>query len=68
MHEAAVLLQALIDILTGNIKREQAVSDVSKRLRQIALSHGNKNGENLQMNCLEYAFTDGKTGLHVTSG
>ena len=75
-HEQAVLLQALVDVLNHEIERKQAISEVSKRLRKEAESRGividekfrNENGISLQMNCLEYAYTGGKTGLHVTRG
>ena len=72
-HEQAVLLQALIDVLNHKIERKQAISEVSKRLRKEAELRGleinvkfrNDNGISLQMNCLEYAYTDGKSGLHI---
>ena len=75
-HEQAVLLQALVDVLNHEIERKQAISEVSKRLREEAESRGividekfrNENGISLQMSCLEYAYTGGKTGLHVTRG
>lgn len=75
-HEQAVLLQALIDVLNHKIERKQAISEVSKRLRKEAKSRGieidekfrNENGISLQMNCLEYAYTGGKSGLHVIRG
>lgn len=75
-HEQAVLLQALIDVLNDKTERKEAISEVSKRLRKEAESRGikidekfrNENGISLQMNCLEYAYTGGKSGLHVTRG
>ena len=75
-HEQAVLLQALIDVLNHKAERKQAISEVSKRLRKEAESRGieidekfrNENGISLQMNCLEYAYTGGKSGLHVARG
>lgn len=75
-HEQAVLLQALIDVFNHKIERKQAISEVSKRLRKEAELRGleidvkfrNDNGISLQMNCLEYVYTDGKSGLHVTRG
>lgn len=75
-HEQAILLQALIDVLNHKIERKQAISEVSKRLRKEAELRGleinvkfrNDNGISLQMNCLEYAYTDGKSGLHVARG
>lgn len=70
------LLQALVDVLNHEIERKQAIAEVSKRLREEAELRGividekfrNENGISLQMNCLEYAYTGGKTGLHVTRG
>ena len=75
-HEQAVLLQALIDVLNHKIEKKQAISKVSKRLRKEAELRGleidvkfrNDNGISLQMSCLEYAYTDGKSGLYVTCG
>lgn len=75
-HEQAVLLQALIDVLNQKIEKKQAISKVSKRLRKEAELRGleidvkfrNDNGISLQMSCLEYAYTDGKSGLYVTCG
>lgn len=65
------MLQALIDVLNHKIERKQAISEVSKRLRKEAELRGleinvkvrNDNGISLQMNCLEYAYIDGKFGL-----
>lgn len=75
-HEEAILLRALINVLNHTIERKQAISDVSKQLRDLAVARGmvidekfrNENGISLQMNCLEYAYTGGQSGLHVTSG
>ncbi|MBM6804782.1 hypothetical protein H6B07_19595, partial [Mediterraneibacter glycyrrhizinilyticus] len=75
-HEQAVLLQALIDVMNEKTERKEAISQVSKRLRNEAESCGikidekfrNENGISLQMSCLEYAYTGGKSGLHVTCG
>lgn len=75
-HEQAVLFQVLIDVLNDKTERKKAISEVSKRLKKEAELHGikidekfqNENGILLQMNCLEYAYTGGKSGLHVTRG
>lgn len=75
-HEQAVLLQALIDVMNEKTERKEAVSEVSRRLRKEAEACGikidkkfrNENGISLQMSCLEYAYTGGKSGLHVTCG
>lgn len=64
MHEAAVLFQAMLRVLAGEIKRKDAVSDVSSKLREMAIGRGikidekyrNENGVSLQMNCIEYAY------------
>lgn len=75
-HEQAVLLQTLIDVLNHKTVRKQAISEVSKRLRKEAeLSEikidekfRNENGIALQMSCLEFAYTGGKSGMHVIRG
>lgn len=75
-HEQAVLLCALISVLDHKIERKQAIAEVSQQLRKLAVSRGividdkyrNENGIALQMSKLEYAFTNGKSGLHVDSG
>lgn len=63
-HEQAVLLQALVDVCNHKIERKQAVSKVSKKLRNYAIARKiaiddkfrNENGISLQMSCLEYAY------------
>lgn len=75
-HEEAILLCAMIKVLNHELERKQAVKDVSKQLRQLAVENGiaiddkfrNENGIRLQMSCLEYAYTNGKSGLCVDSG
>lgn len=75
-HEQAFLLCALIKVLNHERERKSIVNEVSSQLRDYALARGipidekfrNRNGINLQMSCLEYAFTNGKTGLYINSG
>lgn len=75
-HEEAILLQALINVLNCKIERKQAISDISQQLRELAIARGieidekyrNKNGISLQMSKLEYAFTDGISGMRVDTG
>lgn len=74
--EAALLLYTLIDVLHNNIDRKAAISMVSKKLRQLAILNGididekfrNENGIKFQMSKLEYAFTDGLSGMYVKTG
>lgn len=69
--EALILLDALIRTLNGELPRKEAISLVSKELRQRAVEKGiaidpifrNKNGITLQMSVMEYLFTDGVHGL-----
>lgn len=73
--EAAILLDALLKVLQGTIKRKDAVEKVSRTLRQRAIVQGltiddkfrNTNGIELQMRTMEYLFTDGKSGLKKSS-
>lgn len=75
-YEEAILLHALMNVLNHNIKRQNAISEVSKQLRALAINRGitiddkfrNENGIALQMSNLEYAFTDGNSGLRKESG
>ena len=75
-YEQAILLQTLIDVLEDKIERKQVISEVSGKLRKLAVDQGliidekfrNKNGIRLQMSCLEYAYTDGKSGMQVKGG
>ena len=75
-HEQVLLLYNLIKLLKHEIERKQAVTEVSAKLRTLAMIHRlpfddkfrNENGIALQMSKLEYVFTDGKSGLHVDTG
>ncbi len=76
IREAAILLQALINVLNNKKGRKRAIAEVSQTLRKLAVRQGvsvddkfrNENGITLQMSKLEYAFTDGKSGLRVQTG
>ncbi|MFV0636141.1 hypothetical protein [Mitsuokella sp. WILCCON 0060] len=75
MQEAAVLLDGLIKVREGKIKRADAITDISKQLRNRAKKkYGtiddkfrNENGITLQMARLEYGFTNGQSGMGPTS-
>jgi hypothetical protein len=75
-HEQAVLLRALINVLDQKTERKTAICEVSEMLRNYATMRGiaiddkyrNENGITLQMSKLEYAFTNGRSGLRVDSG
>ncbi|WP_279127606.1 hypothetical protein [Acidaminococcus fermentans] len=75
-HEQAILLRALINVLNHKVERKYAIAEVSKQLRSLAIQQGlmiddkfrNENGIALQMSKLEYAFTNGKSGMHVNNG
>lgn len=69
-YEAAILLDALIQVLNGTISRSDAVSAVSAELRRRARRKGlkiddvfrNENGISWQMSAMEYNLTDGESG------
>jgi hypothetical protein len=71
LHEAAILLQGLLDIRKQKIQRAEAVANISVQLRLLAEQNGytvdekfrNISGISLQMAHLEYALTSGKEGL-----
>ena len=74
LHEAVVLLDAYLQVLSGNEERKQAVADVSKKLRQMAMNksviiddiYRNNNGISFQMASMESAFR-GRTVLKPAS-
>jgi len=76
MHEAAILLRALINVLNNGEERKRAITEVSQTLRELAAGQGipvddkfrNENGIALQMSKLEYVFTDGTSGLRAQTG
>ncbi len=69
-YEAAILLDALIQVRNGTISRSDAVSAVSAELRRRARRKGlkiddvfrNENGISWQMSAMEYNLTDGESG------
>lgn len=71
IYEAVILLDALTNVLNGNITRMGAVKIVSEELRNRAIKNGiqiddvfrNTNGIAFQMSVMEYAYTDGQHGL-----
>ena len=71
IHEAALLLQAYLDIEKKPTSREQCLSDLSRILRQNAVKSGIRIDEkfrnipslNYQYNKLRYLMTDGKYGF-----
>lgn len=74
-YEAAILLDKLIDVLTGKISRKNAIEYVSKTLRTYAINKGliiddiyrNTNGIDLQMRGIEYMHTNGTSGIRGKS-
>lgn len=73
--ESLILLDALLQVLSGGLSREDAVASVSKDLRMRAIHRGiaiddifrNQNGIHFQMSIMEYIYTDGKRGLKKDS-
>lgn len=69
--EAALLVDAYVRVSTGEVVRNDAVSQLSKRLRNRMIINGidineryrNENGVNLQMAAVEYIMTDGDKGI-----
>lgn len=69
--EALILLDALLQVLSGALSRKNAAALVSRELRTRAIYEGhaiddifrNQNGIHLQMSIMECAFTGGKRGL-----
>lgn len=71
LEEAVIMLDFLLKNLNGELKRKDAISAVSKELRERAVKNGieiddvfrNINGITLQMSSMENIYTDGKRGL-----
>lgn len=69
--EAALLVDAYLRVAKGEVVRKDAVSKLSKRLRNRMLMNGieisdkyrNENGIQLQMSALEYIITEGEKGM-----
>lgn len=73
--EAALLLEALINVKDGRCSRKDVVSDISSRFRRKAIrdkmpiseTYRNVNGINLQLGAMDYAYTSGAQGVkHVS--
>lgn len=70
-YEAVILLDALLAVRNGTMLRKDAIEEVSHSLRQRALSMGqdiddrfrNVAGIGMQMEKMEYAFTNGEDGM-----
>ncbi|MGI6687980.1 MAG: hypothetical protein ACOX6Y_06460 [Christensenellales bacterium] len=73
--EAALLVDTYIQIVTGKLPRKEAVSSLSKQLRQRTLNAGiliddvfrNENGISMRLHEIEYLMTDEESGLKNTS-
>lgn len=73
--EAIIIVDAFYQFKNGNIKRTEAVKNVSERLRNMALHKGleiddvyrNTNGISMQMATLEHIYSEGKSGLRSGS-
>lgn len=71
-HEAAILVDAYWRMREGHISKQDAVVEVSNRLRYAMISQGvaidptyrNPNGINMQLSAVEYVLTDGMHGIH----
>lgn len=71
-YEAAILVDAYWRIRDGYISKQDAVMEVSNRLRYAMVSQGvvvdpiyrNPNGINMQLSAVEYVLTDGLHGIH----
>lgn len=66
IHEAVILLDGYLQVLSGNKEKKQAISDVSNKLRQMAKNNSipiddvyrNYNGITFQMASMESAFRE----------
>ena len=71
LEEAVIMLDFLLKNLNGEIDRKEAISAVSKELRERAVRNGieiddifrNINGITLQMSSMENILTNGRRGL-----
>lgn len=71
LEEAVIMLDFLLKNINGEIDRKEAISAVSKELRERAMRNGieiddifrNTNGITFQMSSMENILTDGKRGL-----
>lgn len=72
--ETALLVDYYIKVIENKVKRSDAISELSLKLRNKAISEGqiidetyrNENGINLQLESMRFAFT-GDSGLKHTS-
>ena len=69
--EALILLDGLLSALNGEQPRMKVVQSISEELRKRAVNKGieiddvfrNTNGISMQLQTMEYIFTDGEKGL-----
>lgn len=74
-YEAVLLVDAYLRCCTGALSKDQAVSQLSQRLRHhmekmgvhISDAYRNVSGISLQMSSIEYLFTNGESGISHTS-
>lgn len=75
-YEAVLLVDAYLKCCAKFLSKEQAVSQLSQRLRHhmekmgvpISNAYRNESGISLQMSAIEYLFTDGASGIsHVSN-
>lgn len=73
--EAALLLEALLNVKDGRYTRKEAVTTISNRFRNKAIhenepisdTYRNVNGITLQLAAMDYAYTNGARGVkHVS--
>ena len=73
--EAALLLEALLNVNNGYCPRKEAVINISNRLRRKAIldklpiseTYRNENGITLQLGAMEYVYTNGACGVKHAS-
>ena len=74
-YEAALLLEALLNVKGGLCSRKDAVTNISKRFRNKAIldkrpisdTYRNENGISLQLGAMDYAYSNGARGIkHVS--
>lgn len=74
-HEAAILLDACLEVIDNKISRADAVLKVSRTLREKAIKNGividsiyrNENGISMQMNIMTALILETSSGLHGAS-
>lgn len=74
-YEVVLLVESYKDFASGEVSRKDAVSTLSKRLRNRMLLHGidvsdkyrNENSINLQMSAVEFCLTNGEKGIDGAS-